>query len=139
MLGWPRPRTFIAGLVIGALTLGAIAQFAVGPFDPWYKKATKPFGPDQHGRWPTHDIWQHKYPPICIGDLSWVPVHVERRDFTSTYLNGDRLLGYWNKEPRPYGTIYISSEIDDVTASHVFHHEACHAVTAQYGKANWHK
>lgn len=139
MRRWSGARTFIVGLVLGAMTLGAIAQFTTGPYDPWYKRATKPFGPDRQGRWPTHDIWGHKFPPACIGDLSWVPVHVERRDFTSTYLGGQRLLGYWNRNPKPYGSVFISAEIDEVTATHVHHHEACHALMAQSGNPYWHK
>jgi hypothetical protein len=88
-------------------------------------------------------MWGNHYPVECQRDLSEIPAYETTKDLGSTFLRGARVLGYWVK-PWPgalnqWGAVVIASDIDPITATHVRHHELCHALMWQIGDGNWHR
>lgn len=91
--------------------------------------------------YPAKDLWGNKYPDACRQDLAHLDIAVKRMDLSGLIpTSGGRVLGYWVPHGPKYGTVVISSDIDETTSSHVFHHEACHGyMHVHFGDSGWHR
>lgn len=133
---------FHAVLGVGIICGVALASSASSQVVQWEGMV-----PDS--RYPTHDRWGNKYPPVCRKDLSFLIgryVTVERKNLVGMLgpnKRGLRRAGWFEGSEagsRLAGRIYIDDSIGSHLYEYVLHHELCHAICWMlYGNMEWHE
>lgn len=126
-LAWKDPFFHLV-IAVGAIFLIALAGFSSS----------------SRGEQGVEDRWGFAVPPLCRGDLSWVPVRVQTIDLIAKYgiplvkgLPGRR-LGMWEIEDGIHN-IYVDAKVPSHLRRDVIQHELCHAAWyIRYGHGDWH-